>query len=107
MVVGVLITLLYPILCEKEEGRLCQLAPPVGITEIGSQPNLTIHDEPALIRKSPKAFGYPDRSQDFDGVDLEHFVYAQYRLADKLLTQDQLTQVLNHLQIEPQGDREI
>jgi len=57
-----------------------------------------------IIQSARKAFAYSDSSQEFSGVDLEYFVHAQNRLAEKLLTDDQLDTALKHFGILKQNN---
>ncbi|MBI4432017.1 MAG: hypothetical protein HY592_00845, partial [Candidatus Omnitrophica bacterium] len=58
------------------------------------------------IRKGKVAFEYRDPNEQFQGVDLEHFVHAQNRLAEKLLSETQLNKTLQYLEISRSGSVE-
>ena len=49
---------------------------------------------PKTVQESPSSFEYQDPSQDFKGIDLEHFVVAQRRLAQRRLPEDKLLEAL-------------
>ena len=59
----------------------------------------TSNPAPETIKKSKRAFEYHDSDLQFSGVDLEHFVHAQNRLAEKLLSETQLNKTLQYLGI--------
>ncbi len=53
-----------------------------------------------IVKESPAAFEYVSSSQKFQGVDLEHFVHAQRRLARKELSREELRGVLKKLSLK-------
>ncbi|MFH1768853.1 MAG: ATP-binding protein, partial [Candidatus Omnitrophota bacterium] len=54
----------------------------------------------AEVKKSRRAVAYNDSRQDFSGVSLEHFVYAQNKLVEGDLPQETVRRLLNKLKIE-------
>lgn len=56
--------------------------------------------DPKAVRKSLKSSEYSSRKEDFRGVDLEHFVWAQYKLAEKSLSPDVLKNLRTMLKID-------
>ena len=86
----------------EQTGRLEQIvgdyAPPgwrQGEVAQASSPIAT----PEAIRKSLKAFEY--RGWKSSGVDLEHFVHAQSRLAQRTLPPEILVRIMRHLDVNP------
>lgn len=56
--------------------------------------------DPKTVRKSSRTFEYQDASQNFSGVDLEHFVTAQRRLANRNLPPGNLSKLLQYLELD-------
>ncbi len=53
--------------------------------------------DPKTVRKNQQASEYSDPNQAFSGVDLEHFVHAQNRLAEKILSEEEFRKLVNIL----------
>lgn len=81
----------------QEDGMVLAMAAvgSVGKEEPAPQP------APETVRKNLKASEYADATQRFSGVDLEHFVHAQYRLARQRLSEDALRQLLSSVGLDP------
>ncbi|MEA3368737.1 MAG: hypothetical protein U9Q24_00035 [Candidatus Ratteibacteria bacterium] len=61
---------------------------------------LGVEDEAKTARETQQSFEYSGSNQDFSGVDLEHFVWAQTILAGQSLSQEKLTKVVSVLGIK-------
>ncbi|MFC1623747.1 glycoside hydrolase family 15 protein [Candidatus Omnitrophota bacterium] len=63
--------------------------------------------DPKTVKRNLMSFEYEDPSQDFLGVDMEHFVVAQRRLAKRILPPQILGEVLEKLGLSPElgGER--
>ncbi|MFH0838959.1 MAG: ATP-binding protein [Candidatus Omnitrophota bacterium] len=73
---------------------------PEGLEPIMPEPlpeTVGVSADPATVKRSLTAFVHNDPAQNFSGVDLEHFVHAQYRLAERDLQEEVLRTVLEKL----------